>query len=325
MITEQLYSQQFINLERAFLRWLQTLNYSRSTIETRKRNIREFLLYLERCDVMVVEELNRDKVQRYVRYLKRRENKIFGSGLKNATVNVGISTVNKFFEYLTVRQAGLRQSEKAAFIPDQLKHLKQTITPKNILTLSEIDLLYEATFQEDNNTDKKYSLQGDLSMRDRAMLGIYYGCGLRKSEGTALKLSDVQVERKLICVRQGKGNKQRYVPVTGVNLKYITEYLQSGREQLLLRSVSDTPSNSFFISAYGTVCSDQALSSRFKKLVELTQNSPLQSKKPSLHTLRHSIATHLLAGGMQIELIQQFLGHASLESTQLYTHIVNEL
>lgn len=320
MITEQLYSQQFISLERAFLKWLQILGYSRSTIETRRRNIHEFLLYLERCDVIIVEELTRDKVQRYVRYLKRRENKIFGSGLKNATVNIGISTVNKFFEFL-------RQSGKAIHIPDQLKHLEQNVSPKNVLTLQEIDLLYEASFQYGQTEDSKsHSLQGALCKRDRAMLGVYYGCGLRKSEGTALKVGDVQVERKLICVRQGKGNKQRYVPVTGANLKYITEYLQFGREKLLIRSGSDTqPSDSFFISTYGRACSDQALSSRFKKLVELTQNSPLQSKKPSLHTLRHSIATHLLAGGMQIELIQQFLGHASLESTQIYTHIVNEL
>jgi len=319
MITEQLYSQQFINLERAFLRWLQTLNYSRSTIEARRRNIREFLLYLERCEAWTIEEATQDKVQRYVRYLKRRDNKIFGSGLKNASVNVGISTVNKFFEYL-------RQSGKISYIPDQLKHLPQSAGPKNILSLQEIDLLYEASFQDGQATDSKsYSLQRALSMRDRAMLGIYYGCGLRKSEGTALKVGDVQIERKVIAVRQGKGNKQRYVPVAGVNLKYISEYLRSGRDTLLSRSGSEVLTDCFFISSYGRACSDQALSSRFKKLIELTANSPLQSKKPSLHTLRHSIATHLLQQGMDIEMIQQFLGHSSLESTQIYTHILNEL
>lgn len=315
MITDQLYSQQLVSLERGFLRWLETLNYSRATIETRKRNIREFLLYLERCEVSVIEDLTQGKTQRYVRYLKRRENRLFGSGLTNASVNVGISTVNKFFEFL-------RQSGKVAYIPDQLKHLPQSTTPKNILTLQQIDLLYQASFEYDA---KPHSLQRALSMRDRAMLGIYYGCGLRKSEGTALKVGDVQIERKVIVVKQGKGNKQRYVPVAGMNLKYISEYLHSGRDMLLSRSRSGVLTDSFFISSYGRACSDQALSSRFKKLVAQTFNSPLQSKKPSLHTLRHSIATHLLQGGMDIELIQQFLGHSSLESTQIYTHIVNEL
>lgn len=322
MITEQLYSQQLVSLERGFLRWLETLNYSRATIETRKRNIREFLLYLERCEVSVIEDLTQDKTQRYVRYLKRRENRLFGSGLTNASINVGISSVNKFFEFLTVRQTNLSQSGKVAYIPDQLKHLPQSTTPKNILTLQQIDLLYQASFEYDA---KPHSLQRALSMRDRAMLGIYYGCGLRKSEGTALKVGDVQIERKVIVVKQGKGNKQRYVPVAGMNIKYISEYLNRGRDKLLSRSRSGVLTDSFFISSYGRACSDQALSSRFKKLVAQTHNSPLQSKKPSLHTLRHSIATHLLTGGMQIELIQQFLGHGSLESTQIYTHILNEL
>lgn len=319
MITDQLYSQQLVSLEKGFLRWLETLNYSRATIETRNRNIREFLLYLERCEVSVVEDLSQDKVQRYVRYLKRRENRKYGSGLSNASVNIAISTVNKFFEFLS-------QSGKATWIPEQLKHIKQTITPKNILTLQEIELLYEATFHiEKGKQVKPGSMREAHLMRDRAMLGIYYGCGLRKSEGTALRAADVQIERKLILVRQGKGNKQRYVPLSGTNLKYISEYLQTGRNKLLEKSGSYVSPPNFFISNYGTACGDQTLSLRFKKLVVKTGNSKLQSKKPSLHTLRHSIATHLLAGGMQIELIQQFLGHSSLESTQIYTHIVNEL
>jgi integrase/recombinase XerD len=79
------------------------------------------------------------------------------------------------------------------------------------------------------------------------------------------------------------------------------------------------------VSQYSTTCSDQALSDRLDKLVKRSNNSSLQSKKPTLHTLRHSIATHLLQQGMEIEMIQQFLGHATLETTQLYTHLANEL
>ena len=153
------------------------------------------------------------------------------------------------------------------------------------------------------------------------MLCIYYGCGLRKSEGTNLKTSDILTERKLIFVRKGKGCKERYVPVTGNNLTHIIEYLQNGRNFLLNQNETD----SFFINQYGTSCSDQALSARLERLVKNSNNSVLKAKKPSLHTLRHSIATHLLQQGMEIEMIQKFLGHASLESTQIYTHIINEL
>jgi len=315
MNPKTLYSSQFVQLETSFLQWLQTLNYSPATIATRKRNIREFLLYLERCSITTIEQADNDKVRLFVRYLKRRENKLFGSCLMNASINVGISTANKFFEYL-------QQTGKQA--PDNLEYVEENYGTRNILSLQEINALYEATYQRHHfaNAETK-AKQEAVSQRDRAMLCIYYGCGLRKSEGTNMIINDILTERKLICVRKGKGSKERYVPVTENNLNYITEYLQDGRNQLLSKSESNT--DSFFINQYGTSCSDQALSVRLERLVRNSNNSSLQSKKPSLHTLRHSIATHLLQQGMEIEMIQKFLGHASLESTQIYTHILNEL
>jgi len=311
-----LYSPQFVQLETSFLQWLQTLNYSPATISTRKRNIREFLLYLERCNITIIDQATNHKARRYITYLKRRENKLFGSGLMNASINVGISTANKFFEYL--RQTG------TVTVPDNLEYVAENYKTRNILSLQEINALYETTYTQNNNIKPgNEDLHKAISQRDRAMLGIYYGCGLRKSEGTDLKTTDILIERKLIFVRKGKGCKERYVPITANNLNYITEYLHHGRNCLLTKSQSNT--EVFLINQYGTACSDQALSNRLERLVKSSNNSSLQSRKPSLHTLRHSIATHLLQQGMEIEMIQQFLGHASLESTQLYTHILNEL
>jgi site-specific recombinase XerD len=310
-----LYSPQFMQLEQSFISWLQTLNYSPATIATRKRNTREFLLYLERCGIITIEQTTNYKVQRFVKYLKRRENKLFGSCLMNASINVGIGTANKFFEYL--RQTG------TVTVPDNLEYVEENYKTRNILSLQEINALYKATYQRHHfaNAETK-AKQEAVSQRDRAMLCIYYGCGLRKSEGINLNIGDILTERKLIFVRKGKGCKERYVPVTANNLNYITEYLQAGRNQLLSKSESNT--DSFFINQYGTSCSDQALSARLDRLIKNSDNSGLQSKRPSLHTLRHSIATHLLQQGMEIEMIQKFLGHASLESTQIYTHILNE-
>lgn len=312
-IQTEIISPQFKQLETSFINWLQTLNYSQETIKTRKRNIKEFLLYLERCQITTIETITDYKTKRFKRYLKRRENKLYGSGLMNASINVGISSVNKFFEYL-------QQTGKST--PENLGYVEERYKPRNILTLNEINLLYETTHQTHHfaSTEAK-AKQEAVSQRDRAVLSIYYGCGLRKSEGTNLVVSDILTERKLIHVRKGKGSKERYVPVTENNLKHITEYLQNGRTLLLNQNESD----SFFINQYGTACSDQALSARLDRLVRNSNNSVLKAKKPSLHTLRHSIATHLLQQGMEIEMIQKFLGHASLESTQIYTHIINEL
>jgi len=296
--------------------WLRTLGYSEATITTRKRNLKEFLLYLERCGIIVMDQAAGEKTKLFVRYLKRRENRLYGSGLMNASINVAVGSVNKFFEYL-------RQSGNATMVPDNLQYVEELYGPMVVLTLQDISSLYEATYIKKwfaKAETKEY--QGAIQQRDRAMLGIYYGCGLRKSEGTNLIIGDILTERKLIFVRKGKGSKERYVPVTDGNLSYITEYLQDGRNFLLARNQSGT--ESFFINQFGGSCSDQALSARLDRLVKNSGSTGLQGKKPTLHTLRHSIATHLLQSGMEIEMIQKFLGHASLESTQIYTHLANE-
>jgi len=316
MNPEDLHSQQFKTLEISFIHWLGTLGYSESTVTTRKRSIREFLLYLERCGTSSMDQAAREKTKLFVRYLKRRENKLSGSGLMNASINVGVSSVNKFFEYL-------RQSGNITSIPDNLEYVEERYGPRSVLTLQEISALYEATYMQKwfaRAETKEY--QKAIQQRDRAMLGVYYGCGLRKSEGISLTVSDILTERKLIFVRKGKGCKERYVPVTGGNLQYIAEYQTDGRNYLLARGGTST--DAFFINQFGGSCSDQALSARLDRLVKNSGSPGLQSKSPSLHTLRHSIATHLLQSGMEIEMIQKFLGHASLESTQIYTHLANE-
>lgn len=316
MNPKELTSKQFIYLEDDFLSWLKTLGYSEATITTRKRNLREFLLYLERCGISYMDQAAGEKTKLFVRYLKRRENKLYGSGLMNASINVGISSVNKFFEYL-------RQSGSVTMVPDNLQYVQELYRSRIVLSREDISSLYEATYiKKWFARAETWEYQGAIQQRDRAMLGIYYGCGLRKSEGINLITGDILTERKLIFVRKGKGSKERYVPVTDGNLSYITEYLHDGRNFLLCRSARST--DALFINQYGESCSDQALSARLDRLVKNSGSSSLQSKKPTLHTLRHSIATHLLQSGMEIELIQKFLGHASLESTQIYTHLANE-
>ena len=316
MNPKELICREFIDLEGGFLSWLRTLGYSEATITTRKRNIKEFLLYLERSGISAMDQDAGDTTKGFVRYLRRRENKLSGSGLMNASINVGISSVNKFFDYL-------RQSGNITIIPDNLQYMEERYKPRVVLTLQEINALYEATYMQKwfaRAETKEY--QKAIQQRDRAMLGVYYGCGLRKSEGTSLTISDILTARKLVFVRKGKGCKERYVPVTGSNLYYLTEYMQDGRNLLLTKSQDNT--EAFFINQSGENCSDQALSARLDRLVKNSGSAGLQSKNPSLHTLRHSIATHLLQSGMEIEMIQKFLGHASLESTQIYTHLANE-
>jgi integrase/recombinase XerD len=219
MITEAIHSEQFITLEKGFLSWLEILGYSPATVTTRRRNIREFLLYLERCEIDSVEKITAYKTNRFVRYLKRRENKLYGSGLSTASINVGISTVNKFFEYLRI-------SGNVVFTLDNLSYLNKNYRPRGILTQGDIMALYDATYYRGHFArPETQTMQQAICQRDRTMLGIYYGCGLRKSEGVTLDVSDVHVQRGLVHVRKGKGSKERYVPISEKSLDHINEYL----------------------------------------------------------------------------------------------------
>jgi len=125
-------------------------------------------------------------------------------------------------------------------------------------------------------------------LRDRALLTILYSCGLRRNEAVHLDVSDIYFDKDRIYVRKGKNYKERFVPINDYNLRILEDYL-------------------------------------FEHLIEITGNKTLQEKHITLHTLRHSIATHLLESEVKMESISKFLGHSSLESTQIYTHLVKQL
>jgi site-specific recombinase XerD len=186
-----------------------------------------------------------------------------------------------------------------------LERLEGTRSKPTWLTKKEIQALYEVT--------------GDnaLGIRDRAMLAVYYGCGLRLNEGASLELKDILKERKILHVRKGKRYKERLVPIADKNFHELKLYIEQGRPQLLQKIKTE----SLFIGANkGIPLDKQSLYIRIKGLVKKAKIK----KKVGAHTLRHSIATHLLQSGMKLERIQQFLGHGDPDSTQIYTHLANE-
>ena len=121
-------------------------------------------------------------------------------------------------------------------------------------------------------------------------------------------------------VRKGKANKERLVPFNKTNSQYLQEYIYDSRPQI----VFDKRNNAFFISQKGNRMNAQSMAIRLKLLQQRTDDLQLQEKNVRLHVLRHSIATHLLQNGMPLEKISKFLGHNSLESTQVYTHLIQE-
>ena len=154
-----------------------------------------------------------------------------------------------------------------------------------------------------------------LKLRDRALLELAYASGLRASEITALPLEAVDLERRILHV-VGKGNKQRLVPFGGAAARALERYLEAGRPQLARGRVE----NAVFVNRFGRRLSRMGF---WKVLAGYARQAGLGGKV-SPHVLRHSFATHLLAGGADLRVVQELLGHASVTTTQVYTEVERE-
>lgn len=296
------------NLNNEFKTWLKTLGFAASSVKSFPLYVAEMLNYFKTKEITAVNQIRTEIIKEFFFQWKNRKNKRTGAGLSQNHISKGITAINNFIMFLKLTG---KQSLS-------LKLEREKIQPKipQVLTLQEIQSLYQATHNNHRRVNKTAYAQ-----RDRAMLAVYYGCGLRRSEGNNLVLSDILTEKKMLYVRKGKGSKERFVPIADKGLQDIEEYLQYGRKWFLQQrqKPEQITSEYFFINLWGAPMKD--FTARIRQLQE---EAGIQ-KQITLHTFRHSIATHLLQGGMDIEQIKKFLGHASLESTQLYTHIINEL
>jgi integrase/recombinase XerD len=150
------------------------------------------------------------------------------------------------------------------------------------------------------------------ALRDRALLEVMYACGLRASEATGLEVADVDLETGILRAR-GKGSKERLVPIGSAAGRALAVYLQRGRPKL----VGDRLEPRLFLNHRGGGLTRQGL----YKIVQRHARSAGLASKMSPHTLRHTFAIHLLAGGCDLRSLQEMLGHADIATTQLYTHL----
>jgi integrase/recombinase XerD len=153
------------------------------------------------------------------------------------------------------------------------------------------------------------------ALRDRALLELMYACGLRASEATGLDLQDLDLEAGVLRAR-GKGSKERIVPIGGAAVRALVAYLQRGRPKL----VGVRHESALFVNQRGQGLTRQGL----YKIVQRHAKTAGLASRMSPHTLRHTFATHLLAGGCDLRSVQEMLGHADIATTQLYTHLSTE-
>ena len=196
-------------------------------------------------------------------------------------------------------------------------HLKSEQNPTeeklNILTQSEIKELFQATSY--SHSEKRFRL------RDKAILTVLYSCGLRRTEAVSLDISDIFFDKERIFVRKGKNYRERYVPINRKNAEILEDYIYEARPEFYQSNLSEA----LFVNKNGTRMLGMSFANRLQKIVQATNNKNIVEKQITLHILRHSIATHLLQKGVPLESIKTFLGHSSLESTQIYTHLLKTL
>jgi integrase/recombinase XerD len=286
-------------LKTSFEKYLKTLGYAESTVYDSVFYVKDFFFYLKTIEITSLEQIQPVTISDYYGYLQTRANKNQAGGLSQNYIVSNINALKRFSKYL-------QETEKPYF-ETNIKTQQDKETHKTILTKAEITALYKAC---DNDL---------FGIRDKAILSIYYGCGLRRSEGQQLDVNDILLKEKLVFVRKGKNYKERYVPMTGTIKEDLETYIYHAREKLL--SEKNEREQALFISFYGKRLGGTGIMERLHKLVRTAHIN----KSVGLHSLRHSIATHLLQSGLSLEEVSQFLGHSSLENTQIYTHLSHEI
>ncbi len=310
-----LQSEAYRSLVRSFRQWLAAVGYNEQAVYQLPNYVQELLYYAESRGYTALTQIDNRLIRQHYDRLKKRPNERRGGGLSNNYLNKHLEAYKRLGDYL-------RQSGRLLLPPLDIDTERDEDRITTILTVREIGLLYETTRLRYalGKHDRGPAYQEAMQLRDRAMLTIFYGCGLRRSEGYHLDRGDLDTGKLLLHVRKGKNYKERFVPLTGPSLTCLHEYLYEGRPYFLAAR-----NEAFFVGHNGRRLGGAAMLLRLQKLIQLTENDELIRKEVHLHTLRHSIATHLLANGMRLERIAEFLGHSSLESTQLYTHYLQTL
>jgi integrase/recombinase XerC len=262
--------------------------YSRNTIESYKTDFTEFLGYLLSRDIKNTSSIDYKTIHRYISSLGEKE-------LKATSIERKVASIKSFFKYL-VRE-GVIKKNPAALVSSPKKEKRLPV----VLEKDEVTRLIDSI--PDNDA---------LSARDKTMVILLYATGIRVSELTGIDLRNVDLSGGVLNV-VGKGNKERVVPLGEKAGKAIRSYLTWRKE--LAGTKGDK--NALFLSKNGKRIQDRMVRYVLDRQIEALSIQ----KKVSPHTLRHTFATHLLQNGANIRVIQEILGHSSLSTTQVYTHL----
>lgn len=269
--------------------------YSPNTQEAYSNDLKQFVEYLDKkynLEKISPENISRHTLRGYLGHLGKKD-------YKASTLNRKIACLKSFFKYLHIHKIISSNPSITLFSLKSEKNIPNTLS-------------YEAIKQALNLPDP----ESNLGLRDQAILELFYGTGIRLSELKNLKLLDIDFSNKLLKVT-GKGSKDRLVPLGEMALQALQQYLAV--RPLLLQKTVEKDIESVFLNRFGKPLSGRGIQktvSKYLKFFTATGTYP--------HTLRHSFATHLLDSGADLVAVKELLGHSSLSTTQIYTHVSTE-
>jgi len=266
------------------------------TIEIRERMLTYFIHWCDERNLDQPQDITRPILERYRRYLFHYR-KQDGGPLSFATQQQRLTPIKAFFKWLTQENYILYNPASELALPKVHRRL-----PKYILTAQEVEQILNQT-----------ALHGDLGIRDRAIIETLYSTGIRRSELIHLKLYDVDTKNGTLMVREGKGKKDRLLPLGERAGLWINHYLEGIRLQL----VTGTDDGTLFLHEYGEAFHKNRLTDLVKKYIEQAGIN----KPGACHIFRHTMATLMLENGADIRFIQAMLGHSQLSTTEIYTQV----
>ncbi len=284
-----------VNQMHNYLEYIQgAKNVSPHTVVNYRRDIEQFLEFLRR---IIPGDFTLSMVDTYMarRYLAA----LVSGQYSRKTMARHIASLRSFFRYLCREQV----IETNPFVGIRTPKLERRLP--QFLDVPEIDDLM------------KLPPSTILGFRDRALLELLYGAGVRVSELTGLAISNIELTEQYILVF-GKGAKERIVPIGRMAVQAMQVYLQESRPTLLAKGRQMT--DAVFLNHSGTPLSDRSV----RRILEKYVDALAVNKRVTPHTLRHSFATHLLDNGADLRSVQELLGHVSLKTTQVYTHVSSE-
>lgn len=258
-----------------------------NTLESYQRDLIKYLNFLkqQRLDFEVA---SRKTISQFLMEEKEK-------GLSPATLTRNLASIRSFYNFLLQEQVVQRNPAAETETPRQEKKLPQ------VLSFQDVELLLEQP-----------KTGNAIGLRDKAMLELLYATGIRVSELVNLSINSINLKTGFLRC-EGKGSKERMIPLGSMALFSLQEYLRSGRPKLL----KIKNEKAFFLNQHGRQLTRQGFWKIFKKY---TLKAKI-SKKVTPHTLRHSFATHLLENGADLRSVQEMLGHVDISTTQIYTQI----